>query len=202
MNDIIKATAQATANVHEPRWGRGVLVGKILGQDGAPIRGLQVYLADSEGSEQQTSTNITGNYQFMNLTPGKYTLVAGDHNARITVRKECSPVKPMRADLNRVRKVLNLRTASMWEVADTLDLPSQLVSEIGLQLNRLSNERDVAKCCQADSKAIERWGRSVVFEWSKPPSAKQLGQQHNVGTKVDKATKKKTSNKSKPGTKG
>ena len=150
--------------------GGGVLTGQVTNREGLLLRGLQVYLTGSDGSQYQTSTTLTGLYQFANLGGGDYTLVAGDQRRNVTIREDCSPVRPERVDITDVRWVLDLRSAAVWEVAQVLGIPNEAVRKIGSQLDEITQDDHVASAVGADAALVDRWRRNVVFSWPGLPA--------------------------------
>ena len=53
----------------------GVVKGQIIDFDGKPWVDLPVKLKSDQGSVQETKTDANGNYQFVNLRVGKYTVI-------------------------------------------------------------------------------------------------------------------------------
>lgn len=53
----------------------GVVKGTIIDFDGKPWTDLPVKLKSDQGSVQETKTDANGNYQFVNLRVGKYTVI-------------------------------------------------------------------------------------------------------------------------------
>jgi hypothetical protein len=145
--------------------GRGVLTGQVTNREGLLLRGLQVHLTGGDGSQYQTSTTITGRYSFPNLGRGDYTLVAGDQRRSVTIRADCSPIRPARVDIADVRWILDLRTAAVWEVAQVLGIPTDAARKIGRQLDEITQDAHVARVVEADAALVDRWRRTVVFSW-------------------------------------
>jgi hypothetical protein len=56
----------------------GTIVGTITDPSGAIVQGAKVTITDTAtGDTRSTNTNDAGHYVFVNVTPGKYTLVVG-----------------------------------------------------------------------------------------------------------------------------
>src|SRR5207244_7192818 len=108
----------------------GSVVGLVTDWKRAPLRGMQVYLQDAKGHALQTSASRDGSYVFSGLMPGKYTVIAGDKRSAVTVGEKPSLLNPETVDLSGVRRVLDLASAPVWEVADALRLPVDLVHKI------------------------------------------------------------------------
>jgi tetratricopeptide (TPR) repeat protein len=53
----------------------GVVKGTVIDFDGKPWADLPVKLKSDQGSVQETKTDANGNYQFVNLRVGKYTVI-------------------------------------------------------------------------------------------------------------------------------
>jgi hypothetical protein len=104
--------------------GDGVLVGTVTDSGGVPLSGLKVYLTYSNGFERETSTTTTGQYSFTNLGHGHYTQVTGDRRRNVTIRPDCSAIRPERADVADVRCVPGPRPQLAGETAQVPGLPT------------------------------------------------------------------------------
>jgi hypothetical protein len=159
-----------------PRPGRGLFAGAVRGRvfdvDGLPMRRLAVTVTDSERHVQQTTTTMAGEYLFSNLRPGRYTLTAGDRSFPLVVEESATPIVPARLDLDHVRRVLDLSTASAWEVSEALGLSSDAVRLIGANLPKLRDLRALAKLVGADERQRAAWTEHNVLSWPKARPAR------------------------------
>jgi hypothetical protein len=146
----------------------GALLGHIHGRDRAPLRGAEVVIRGREG-EQRTSTSPTGEYTLVNLPPGKYTLEAGDQRRQVEITEDSSPDSPHVLDLTDVRRKLDLRAASVWEVQDALGIPSHVVQRIGGRLGKIGNASELAKVACVDRDTSDAWREQVQLQWPRKP---------------------------------
>jgi hypothetical protein len=154
---------------HRPGPGlcAGAVRGRISDIDGLPLGRLAVSLIDGRRPVDQTTTSVQGEYLFSNVCPGTYTLTAGDRSARVTIEEAATPIVPARLDLDRVRRVLDLSTAPVWELSEALGLPSETVRLIGAKLPELRDVRALAKLAGVDERRRVAWTERNVLSWTK-----------------------------------
>jgi len=158
--------------VGEPVRGAGALAGRIASPRRAPLRGLEVLLTGA-GGNYRTSTSQSGSYMFVNLPPGEYTLHAGDQSQPVEIAPDSSPEQPHTLDLTNVRRSLDLRTAPVWEVQDTLGVPSETVRRIGGELGRIHNLTALVKAAGVDRETAAAWREEVQLKWQREPKARK-----------------------------
>jgi hypothetical protein len=152
----------------------GALLGSVMDVVGAPLKRLAVQLTGTDKQVHATTTSIKGEFAFLNICPGQYTLSAGDHTAQVTISEGHSPFSPARLGLKGVRRVLDLNNAPIWEVREALGLPSETVQRLAGTLKGIHNVRSLAKAAGVGSATLASWTKSVAFTWpaaaAQPPS--------------------------------
>ncbi len=143
----------------------GVVSGTVIGVDGHPLRRMTLQLRDGKHLVQETLTNNKGEYSFFNLCHGDYVLTAGDREVHVSVKEEVTPFNPVRLPIDKVRRVINLSTAPVWEVMEALSLSSDAVRRIGAELPRIRDVRTLAKIAGVSSEQAALWTRRNVLNW-------------------------------------
>ncbi|BCW78892.1 carboxypeptidase-like regulatory domain-containing protein [Arthrobacter sp. NicSoilC5] len=163
------------ARPREPGLCAGAVAGRVFDVEGLPLRRLAVTLTDNKGTVHATTTTVRGEYHFANLCPGDYTLEAGDRRAKLTVKKISTSITPDRKDLSRVRRVLNLSIAPLWEVSEALGISSDQVQLIGSQLPKLGNMAELATLLDADPNQMKAWSARTKVTWPSfvPPATSE-----------------------------
>jgi hypothetical protein len=134
----------------------GSISGTVRDSRGTPMRQVGVRIEGADGHEQVTITSPKGEYQFGNLCPGKFTLSAGDKKVGVSVTKDHSGLEPARADLDGVRRVLDLAEAPVWEVREALGLSSEAVRKIGADVGARREQE-------------AQWDKRVVLNFPRVP---------------------------------
>jgi hypothetical protein len=143
----------------------GVVSGTVIGVDGHPLRRMTLQLSDGKHLVQETLTNNKGEYSFFNLCHGNYVLTAGDREVHVSVKEEVTPFNPVRLPIDKVRRVINLATAPVWEVMEALSLSSDAVRRIGAELPKIRDVRTLAKIAGVSSEQAGLWTRRNVLNW-------------------------------------
>jgi len=160
----------------------GAAHGSVFGVDGRPMGRLGVSLTDAKGKvRQQTTTTMTGEYQFSNLCAGTYTLSAGDHASELRIEDAESPFTPARADLHRVRRRLDLATAAVWEVREALGLSSDKVRAIGAGLPKLRDLGGLARLVDATKEQQTAWAEQNEVTWGRARRPRATGRGRSAG---------------------
>ena len=159
------------------RWvDKAVLIGQLVNWRNLPVQNLKVRLRGPDGKEMETSSNVNGRYSFYNAKPGTYSLLAGDTTTRVILGEDSSPFKPTTLNVQNVRRVLNLKTAPVWEVAVSLDMPIDRVLRIGRSLGKVSNERTLIRVADVDRETLIKWKKEVVFDSSQEAEQARLSE--------------------------
>jgi hypothetical protein len=130
---------------------------------------MNVSLVDHQGNRYQTSTRVDGSYSFYNLPPGNYTLVAGDQQNSLTVGNDVAPTNPVRFDMDRVRRPIDLHHSPVWELTRTLGLPSETLRKIVARLPVGADLHHLGNIAGVDKGTVERWMRTAVIQPRRPP---------------------------------
>lgn len=147
----------------------GAVRGRVFDVDGLPLRRLAVTLSGGAKDVFRTTTSMAGEYLFSNVCPGTYTLTAGDRSSPLVVGEATTPIVPARLDLYKVRRVLDLSTAPVWEVREALGLSSETVRLVGANLPQSRDVRALAKLVGADARKRASWTERNVLSWTKAP---------------------------------
>jgi hypothetical protein len=158
-----------------PASGYGVVSGRISDINKAPLRGLSVTLVNSEGQKLETSTNRNGQFTFYNVSVGSFKLLSGNKHQVVRVTAKTSPLIPEKTDLTDVRRIINLQTSPVWEIADVLQMPASTIRKIGKQLARVNNERTLSKVTGADAATVKGWMSRATFTWTSKSRTQNAG---------------------------
>ncbi len=142
----------------------GVVFGTIYGAEGARMRAMTVTLVDERGNEYQTGTRVDGAYSFYNLPPGKYTLLAGDQQKAVTVTPEVTPTTPVRLDVEKVRRPIDLQQSPVWEVCRALGVASETLRSIVPRLPAGADLQHLGQEAGVNPDTIKRWQKAVVIK--------------------------------------
>ena len=173
--DKIFSTFMFRRVLARPRKGlcAGALLGSVVDVTGVPLRRLAVKLTGADKQIHATTTSIKGEFAFLNICPGEYTVSAGDHNTQVTIKEGHTPFGPARLRLNGVRRVLNLNNAPIWEVREALGLASEAVQRLAGALKNTHDLQTLAKAAGVNAATLKSWTKSVAFIWptvAQPPS--------------------------------
>lgn len=144
--------------------GASTLKGRILSTQKGPIRGIDVCLR-GKGGDYRTSTTSTGGYEFVNLEPGAYTLEVGDQREPVEISEDSTPEQPQQLDLSGVKRSLDLRSATLWEVQDTLGLPTHVTRRLAPELGEIRSLSALAKAAEVDREVSSAWSEQAKFTW-------------------------------------
>lgn len=166
----------------------GAIHGTVVDAKGVPFKRLGIELIDAAGQVHATTSTMSGEFGFANLCPGNYTLATGDIKNKVVIKDEHSPLTPLRFEAKGVKRVIDVKTAPVWEVREALGLSSDDVRKIRPKLRDVTDVKALAKLAGADGARVKLWSERNVFTWSKP--AKPI-QQTPKSTKATKPAKRK-----------
>ena len=147
----------------------GVVLGVVQGVDKIPLAAMNVSLTDEKGNELITSTRQNGSYSFFNLSPGKYTLLAGDQHKPVTVTSDTTPQNPVNVDVKATRRPIDLRQSPLWELVQTLGLRSDIVRKVVSKLPHGADLQHLAKEAHVSPETLKEWERTIVIQQRTPP---------------------------------
>jgi len=137
------------------------VAGLISGTDGLPV-GLTAVSLISIASEKvyTTVTGPYGNYEFLGLKAGDYTLRVGDKQTDARVATGVT-----RVDIRQVRRALDLENSPVWEIKRSLDVSSKIVRLISRNLDGIFDEKDLAHITGHDEKRMKLIAANTIINW-------------------------------------
>lgn len=112
----------------------------------------------------RTLTDDDGKYQFFNLDPGIYSLVAGDKFQMLNIGER---TKTVTANIKKVRRIINLRRLRESELRDILGWTNKRIEDFrrAVKAEQL-NKRHVSHLLQEFQLIEKRIQESVIFEYN------------------------------------
>lgn len=175
--------------------------GTVISPTARLVDRLGVSAIAASGRRYETTTDRSGRYVFTHLTPGTYTLVAGDQRQTVEVA-ERHPIQPsttrtpslgnwalpcLVVHLKDVRRLIDFRTSPGWVIASELGITSEEVWRISRNLHAIVDERDLGTLLGLDDRRVRERIAAVAISWPATPVATLRGVQPDEAANLRKA---------------